>query len=138
MRHWLKILIVFFILFQVCQTSQAQFWKKKKYHTRSTSGKISRPDKTSYRDAFARKSKKRANIKTRRKPYFKSKKKMRRFSTSRKTKKPGSKKFFKPKYSGAKLKKRSGDSFSRNAQRNKRSSKKGGGNSGGIFKGRKK
>ena len=138
MQHWLKILIVLFVFFQVCQPAQGQFWKKKKYHTRSTSGKISRPDKAGYQDAFARKSKKRANIKTRKKPFIKTKKKMRRFSTSRKTKKPGSKKFFKPKYAGVKLKKKSGDSFSRNARKTKRSAQKGGGSGSGIFKGRKK
>ena len=60
------------------------------------------------------------------------------FSTSRKTKKAGSKKFFKPKYSGVKIKKKSKDTFSRNANRNKKDAKKGGGGGNGVFKGRKK
>lgn len=63
---------------------------------------------------------------------------MHSFSTTRKTKRPGSKKFFKPKYSGVKIKKKSKDNFSRNANRNKKDSKKGGGKGSGVFKGRKK
>jgi len=118
--------------------AHSQFWKKKKYHTRATSGKVTRPDKSQYRDAFSRKSKKGANIRTSKKPFFKSKKKMHRFSTSRKTKRPGSKKFFKPKYSGVKIKKKSKDNFSRNANRVKKNAKKGGGSGNGVFKGRKK
>ena len=63
---------------------------------------------------------------------------MAQFSTTRKTKKPGAKKFFKPKYSGVKIKKKSKDTFSRNANRRKKDAKKGGGSGNGVFKGRKK
>lgn len=130
--------MLFFILLLAVSPAQSQFWKKKKYHTKVTSGKITKPDKSEYRDPFSRKSKKGANVRTTKKPFFKSKKKMHQFSTSRKTKKAGSKKFFKPKYTGAKIKKRSKDNFSRNANRNKKNSKKGGGSGNGVFKGRKK
>jgi hypothetical protein len=84
------------------------------------------------------KSNKGPNIKTTRKPFFKTKKKMQRHATSRKTKKPGSKKFFKPKYSKARVGKKSGDTFSRNARKTKKNAQKGEGNSNGIFRGRKR
>ncbi len=135
-------LVIFVLLFSISQlavkSACAQFWKKKEYHTKSTSGKITSPDNTEYRDAFSRKSSKGPNIKTSKKPFFKSKKKMHQFSTSRKTKKPGQKKFFKPKYSSVKLKKKSKDNFSRNANKVKKDSKRGDGRSNGVFKGRKK
>ena len=127
------------MLLSTAGQANAQFWKKKKHHTKSTSGKVTKPHgNRQYKDAFKRKSNKSANVRTRKKPFFKSKKKMHKHSTSRKTKKPGSKKFFKPKYSKAVAKKKSKDKFSRNANKSKRKSKKGGGGSNGIFKGRKK
>lgn len=132
------IFLLFSVLFLTVNPAHGQFWKKKKYHTKATSGKVTKPDDSEYRDAFSRKSSKGANVKTSRKPFFKSKKKMRRFSTSRKTKKAGSKKFFKPKYSSVKLKKKSKDTFSRNANRVKKDAKKGGGKGNGVFKGRKR
>lgn len=136
MRQILFLFILLFIL--IPDKSHAQFWKKKKYHTNATSSKVTKPDGNPYRDAFKRKSNKGPNIKTKSRPIFKSKKKMHEFSTSRKTKKPGRSNFFKPKYSGVKLKKKSGDTFSRNANRTKKRAQKGGGKSSGVFKGRKK
>ena len=118
--------------------AKAKFWKKKKYPTKATTGKITKPDAAEYRDPFIRKSNKGANIKTRRKPFFKSKKKMHEFATSRKTKKPGSKKFFKAKYGKATAGVKSKDTFSRNAQRTKRKAQKGEGKSNGVFRGRKR
>lgn len=134
-----QIIFVFILLIVLIPgKSNAQFWKKKKYHTNATSSKVTKPDGNPYRDAFIRKSNKGPNIKTKSRPIIKSKKKMHKFSTSRKTKKPGRSNFFKPKYSGVKLKKKSGDTFSRNANRTKKRAQKGGGKSGGVFKGRKK
>ncbi|MEQ8324918.1 MAG: hypothetical protein RIC15_01930 [Vicingaceae bacterium] len=132
------ILLLFFISLTAIQPVHAQFWKKKTHHTRATSGKVTKPDNTPYRDAFSRKSSKGPNIKTTRKPFFKSKKKMHEFNTTRKTKKPGQKKFFKPKYNSVKLNKKSKDNFSRNANRVKKDSKKGGGKGNGVFRGRKR
>lgn len=63
---------------------------------------------------------------------------MHEFNTTRKTKKPGQKKFFKPKYNSVKLNKKSKDNFSRNANRVKKDSKKGGGKGNGVFRGRKR
>ncbi len=138
----MRWLIYFFSLLTALSFSDqasAQFWKKKKYHTKASSGKITKPHgNKKFRDPFKRKSKKPANVRTKRKPVFKSSKRMHRHSTGRKTKKPGSKKFFKPKYSKAIAKKKSRDKFSRNANRTKRKSKKGGGKSNGIFRGRKR
>jgi hypothetical protein len=135
------IYYIFFSLFLITlagESANAQFWKRKKYHTDATSGKITEPDATEYRDAFKRKSSKGPNVKTTRKPFWKSKKKMHQHATTRKTKKRGNRKFFKPKYSNVKLKKKSGDSFSRNARKTKKDARKGGGGGNGVFKGRKK
>lgn len=136
----MRCLIHILLISSICLSGSAygQFWKKKEYHTKSTSGKVTKPDGNPYRDAFIRKSNKGPNIKTKRKPFWKSKKKMHQFQTSRKTKKPGSKKFFKAKYSKVRLKKKSDDSFNRNANRVKKKRKKGGGSSNGVFKGRKR
>ena len=132
------ILTLFSVSLLVSQPSHAQFWKRKKYHTKATSGKITQPDKTEYRDPFKRKSVKGPNIKTKRRPFFKSKKKMYEFNTTRKTKKPGQRKFFKPKYSKVRLKKKSKDNFSRNANRVKRNASRGEGKGNGVFRGRKR
>lgn len=140
MRTLLFWILSCFFTIVVIEPVSAQFWKKKKYHTESSSSKVTQPDATDYRDAFSRKSKKGPNIKTTKKPFFlfRSKKKMHKFSTSRKTRKKAGKNFFKPKHSSLKLKKKSGDTFKRNARKSKRDARKGGGGGGGIFKGRKK
>ena len=135
---WLIYVFAFFMLITSATQSHAQFWKKKTHYTKSTSGKITKPDGGEYRDAFKRKSNKGPNIKTHRKPVFKTKKSMHKFSTSRKTKKAGSKKFFKAKYSQAKYDSKAKDTFSRNARKTKKKAKKGGGKSNGVFKGRKR
>lgn len=131
-------LFSFLILLQVCEPAKAQFWKKKDHYTEASNGKITEPDGNIYRDAFVRKSSKGPNIKTSRGPFLKTKKSLFKHSTNRKTKKPGSQKFFKPKYSKARVSKKSGDNFSRNARKTKKDAQKGGGSSKGIFKGRKK
>lgn len=138
MTRLIIILTLFSFSLLASQQSYGQFWKKKEYHTKATSGKITKPDNSEYRDAFKRKSNKGPNIKTKRKPLFKSKKKMHQFSTSRKTKKAGQKKFFKPKYSKVRLKKKSKDNFSRNANRVKRNASRGEGKGNGVFRGRKR
>lgn len=130
--------ILLFSMLVLTGPVHAQFWKKKKHHTRASTSKASRPSKSEYRDAFSRKSSKGPNVKTTRKPFWKSKKRMHKHATSRKTRKKGSKKFFKPKMSSKSMKKRSNDSFSRNARRTKKQSSKGGGQSKGVFRGRKK
>ena len=136
--RWLIYLFTFFLLSATTENCHAQFWKRKDHYTKPTTGKVTEPDGDVYRDAFVRKSSKGPNIKTTKKPIFRSKKKMYKHSTSRKTKKPGSKKFFKPKYSKAKVGKKSGDNFSRNARKTKKNAQKGEGNSNGIFRGRKR
>ena len=137
MKWIISVLIGIFFLASPGE-AKAQFWKKKPYHTKATTGKVTKPDGDPYRDAFIRKSNKGPNIKTKKKPFFKSKKKMHEFATSRKTKKPASKKFFKAKYGKATTKVKAKDSFSRNANRVKRKSQKGEGKSNGVFRGRKK
>ena len=136
--RWLIYLFSLLITLSMSGEADAQFWKKRKYHKKSTSGKVTKPHgNKQYKDAFARKSKKRANVRTKRKPLLKTKKRMHRHNTGRKTKKPGRKKFYKAKYKKA-VGKRSRDRFSRNANRTKRKSKRGGGKSNGIFRGRKR
>lgn len=135
---WLLHLFIFILLTASAGEVRSQFWKKKHHHTKATSGKVTKPNGSKYRDPFAKKSRKGPNVKTKRKPFIKSRKKMYKHSTSRKTKKPGNKNFFKPKYAKATSRKKSKDSFSRNANRTKRKSQKGGGSSNGVFKGRKK
>ena len=137
MRLTIYFLSLFFLM-TLALESNAQFWKKKEYHTNATSGKITEPDGDIYRDAFIRKSHKGPNVKTKRKPIFRTKKSMHKHATSRKTKKAGSQRFFKPKYSKARMDKKSKDTFSRNARKTKKDAQKGGGGSKGIFKGRKK
>ena len=127
------------LIISVASPVHAQFWKKKKYHTKASTNKASRPSGNKYRDSFASKPKKGPNVKTTRKPIIKTKKKMHKHATSRKTKKPGRSKFFtKNRIPKSRLQKRSGDSFRRNARKTKKNSSKGGGSGNGVFKGRKK
>ena len=97
----LPFIITLFLLCSAGTNASAQFWKKKKYYTSASSGKITKPDGDVYRDAFVRESNKGANIKTGPKPFFRTRKKMHRHAVSRKTKKPGSQSFFKPRYNKA-------------------------------------
>lgn len=134
MNRYFKILFIV-LLSLLSVSTYAQKRSKKKPPSAKAKGITG----NSFKDAFTRKSKKGPNIKTSRKPLFKSKRKMYAHSTSKKMK---NKKFKQSSFSASKrrykhIKKSSGDSFASSPKKNKGGAKSGS-RGKGTFKGRKK